>query len=330
MRPRPVEHLHQVGRDYPRIWELYRAFVAGRDELGDWPPWCYCPLAAAYVVVSGGGIASPQQAADVARVGALAAWRATQGVYRFDPALSEALWETPVDGDLPTEHLERLPEWCVYVEVEREHCGGRLLGYFAHLEHDSNNHRKELRLLLDYEDHFVPAIIHLGAGLGEGVRKAIVEARIQALRAGATESAPPIDLAPTGTAIAAPLVSLLLYLCAETPELKDQAGRVDRPNKPTLRVGRTGPHYPLPKRPIEWRVGAELGQALNRVRREGGGGPSPSGHIRRAHWHTYWIGSRSEPDARKRELRWIPPVGVNLAGQQPSPRDRSVLRPDRT
>ena len=51
-------------------------------------------------------------------VGALAAWRATQGIERFDPTIFEAVWDTPLTGELPTELLYRLPEWCCYVPVE--------------------------------------------------------------------------------------------------------------------------------------------------------------------------------------------------------------------
>ena len=75
-------------------------------------------------------------------VGALAAWRATQGVYRFDPTIFDAVWDTPLTGELPTALLYRLPEWCCYVPVEpaRILVPGlqALQGFFVHLEWDAN------------------------------------------------------------------------------------------------------------------------------------------------------------------------------------------------
>lgn len=77
------------------------------------------PLSGAYTIVSGGGTnrLSPKDAAQVSILGALAAWRMTQSIYRFDPNVFAAVWETPIEGDLPVDMLYRLPEWCVYVET---------------------------------------------------------------------------------------------------------------------------------------------------------------------------------------------------------------------
>ena len=43
----------------------------------------------------------------------------------------------------------------------------------------------------------------------------------------------------------------------------------------------------------------------------------PKAHIRRAHWHHYWVGSERRGD-RHLELRWIPPVQVG--GATPAPK----------
>ncbi len=55
--------------------------------------------------------------ASIALVGTMAAWRPTQGIYRFATNLLDELWDTPVTGDLPSDLLHRLPEWCVYIEL---------------------------------------------------------------------------------------------------------------------------------------------------------------------------------------------------------------------
>lgn len=53
---RPMEHLHRYSTLYPLAWKQINSFreIRGKD-LPDWPEWCFCPLAGAYAVVSGGG-----------------------------------------------------------------------------------------------------------------------------------------------------------------------------------------------------------------------------------------------------------------------------------
>lgn len=118
---RPRDAVEQASRDYPGAWGVLDQFRADRGQQGlpDWPAWCYLPMAAAYAVVSGGGPrrVAPERAGDVARLAALAAWRMTQGIYRFDPAVFDAVRSTPVAGDIPADVLYRLPEWCVYIET---------------------------------------------------------------------------------------------------------------------------------------------------------------------------------------------------------------------
>ena len=49
----------------------------------------------------------------------------------------------------------------------------------------------------------------------------------------------------------------------------------------------------------------------------GSGGPSgthasPRPHVRRAHWHSYWVGQKDQPEARSVVLKWLPPIPVNV------------------
>lgn len=307
---RATEHLNAVARDYPGVWQQYDGFLAGRKELGDWPSWCYCPMAAAYAVVTGGSDLPPQDALDVARVAALAAWRPTQGVYRFDPDLLEALWDTPLAGDLPTEHLQRLPEWCVYVELPRERGAH---GFFAHLEYDAGDHRVELRLLLDLDDLLLPIALHLGGTIEGAVAGMLAEAnRVAASRRAPVPAFGGVEQLRAIQGLSAPLVSVLLYLCAGEAELRPTRDPGRHGRRPTLQQGRSGPYMPAARRLEVWETGFTLGAALRdaRTRTEPeGGGHSPRGHIRRAHWHSYWVGSG---ESRRLELRWLPPIAVNL------------------
>ena len=180
---RPGKILSAFGRLYPHAWQQVDEFRAKRKDLGDWPDWCFLPLAGTYAIVSKGKtLQSPNQAHHIGILGALATWRVSQGIYRFDPTTFDALWKTPITGDIPTEVLFHLPEWCVYIPTpDQTWQGATLNGFFAHLESDMKDRRTELRLVLDVTgaagDELNVMPIHLGkGGVTGGVEAMLTEA----------------------------------------------------------------------------------------------------------------------------------------------------------
>lgn len=327
-------HLVTAGKLYPGAWRLYDQFRQdrGRDGLPDWPDWCYCPLAGAYAVVSGGGDnrVPDHMVGDVARLGAIAAWRVTQGIYRFDDEFRAHLLETSLEGDLPCALLFRLPEWCVYVETPKHvmSAGEPLHGFFAHLECDANTGREELRLLLDGENNLTPVPLHLGAWpISEAASRAVDVSRVHALGMGASI---PSSVDKRTAAVAAPLISLLLYLCSEDAEFGDGPAR---PAKPIPKRTKDGWRLFPADKPRIWEVGVRIGAALRKSRELGAVGDGAEGaaaharmraHFRRAHWHTYLYGQgRAE-----RRLKWVHPVLVNVDSPENLPAVIKAVRRD--
>lgn len=336
--PRPARLLTEVARQYPHAWGQVEHLRSERGRgLPQWPSWCYLPLAGAYAIVGGGGdrTVSHEAAGDIALIGALAAWRATQGIYRIDPDVLDAVLDTPLDRELPSDLLYRLPEWCVYIEVGRDWAGERLHGLFAHLEHDANDGRSELRLLLDLESRLIPIPIHLveDGTLYDGVTAMMTEA---VTRAGSLPSsvAGREQIAKIAQA-AAPLVSLVLYLCSQTAEYRDARGSDHQPGRPKPVKTKRGTRLFPPSGPTTWEVSYRLGAAIRAARaaedreeQEAGARRGPRPHIRRAHWHTYWTGSRD--GARERVLRWLPPIAVAVEDlDEIVPTIRPVIGDDR-
>lgn len=320
--PRPLVHLRDLERDYPLIWNQVADFRSRKGaDLGDWPDWCYLPLAAAYAIASQGRNLDPSNGAEVGRIGALAAWRATKGIYRFDIELFANLIETPLSGHLPDELFERLPEWCVYVDLQGEWSGSlaqNLYGFFAHLESDANSGRRELRLLLDTVGGLIPIPLHLtGGNLTEAIEAGWVEAN----RQGAEIEEETLLAGPVKISKAlAPMISLLLYLCSEEPEIDDPRGSGKRPGNPIVIKTRKGAKEFPASAPstwdVGWRIGAALRKASQRSESPQGDGThaSPRAHLRRAHWHTYRTGQgRTTP-----RLRWLSPILVGSGEDLPA------------
>jgi hypothetical protein len=320
--PRPVEVLNTYSKRYPDAWAQMEWFRAAKgSDLGDWPDWCWVPVAGAYAVVSRGGDIDHALVPDVAVIHALAAWRLSQGIYRFDPEIYEEVASTPLARELPSDLLLRLPEWCVYVEA-REPDQPALRGLWACLESDVNDGSRELRMVMDFDGSdplCLPLHIVPNATLEQCLEDTMEHTAIQAIQHG---HAPPseqvvVDYRETGRQMrsqVARLANLVLYLCADAPDLDRQPMRAEP------RKTKRGPRWFPAERPSQIEVGARTARWLREARArvqalppgEERGPVTP--HIRRAHWHGFWSGQLSKPDERRFSLRWLPqiPVGFSM------------------
>jgi hypothetical protein len=91
------QYLAQAGKTYPGAWKAVEMLREDRGKgLPAWPDWCYLPMAGIIAIVSKGapiGVLRAQiQELATRKIGAaalmaLASWRVTKGIYRFDPDL---------------------------------------------------------------------------------------------------------------------------------------------------------------------------------------------------------------------------------------------------
>jgi hypothetical protein len=320
---RPGKIVGTYGRLYPDAWKQVDEFRAKRKELGNWPDWCFLPLAGTSAIVSKAKtLQSPNQAHHIGILGALAAWRVTQGIYRFDPTTFNALWKTPVTGDIPGEVLFHLPEWCVYIPTPNQTWQGAALnGFFAHLECDMNDRRTELRLLLDLtgpagdQIEVIPIQLDKG-GVGAGVEAMMKEAARQFPVTMHT----PDGVVETLSSDVSPLVSLVLYLCSKAAEIQQTGGGKHVAVRPKPQKTKKGMRIFPPDHPSRWEVGYRLGAALREVMSERapsqsiGTYGSPRPDLRRARWHLIRFGKPDQIDASCVALQWLPPTSVNATG----------------
>lgn len=317
----PKKALRDIGRKWPQAWHQVKHFRAGKGkDLPDWPDWCYLPIAAGVAIATQGDDSKITSAAfdlqySPAVITAAAAWRISQGVYRFDAGLYNALISQPLDDNLPCEALKRLPEYCVYIETiptsDMVKSGKPyIIGFWAHLEKDMNDGREELRFVFFWSDgRNLPLPVHLGDWtLDDGVARVIEEAKRQASGIGYTI---PDDIHDTSDLV--PYMQLVIYLCAENIDIPKP------PIHPNTRVRMSG-QIDVARTPKVWTVGERIGAGIRKYRNEeaqrenqAGTHASPRPHIRRAHWHHFWTGPRD--GERKLVLRWLPPIPVGVEQQ---------------
>lgn len=320
---RPNQRLEEISRQFPKARKLLESLRAGKGtRVPDWPSWCYLPSDAAAVAAASSGVhpRAPGSRRPAVHLAALEAWRQTKGVYRVDPEVLEALWSTPLEGDLPADLFFRLPEWCVYVETPGRHFyDNPMHGVFVFLDWSSTFSCPELMLLPDGDgelgfhsfkldrpsirESIAAMLDRLTSNSGIGDDWPGARDRFKAFETRFVETVTPI-------------VSVTLYLCSQSAEIRDSGGTGRRPGPraPVLLQGRERSF--AAERPTTWEVGYRLGAALRlAAAKEGvpavaGTHASPRPHVRRAHWHTYLVGPKAGP--QERVLKWLPPIAVKV------------------
>jgi len=294
----PVDLIRDLGRKFPGAWKQLEAMRSGRGlVLPDWPAWCWCPLAASYAAITQGSDDRLPSGADVALLGAVASWRASQGIYRIHPALINELSDTPLD-EVPSEWLYRIPEWCVFVEIEDG-------GFFAHLESDANNGHPELRLWVvppDGDPQY-PVILHLDKPtILDGIRS--VYAEVERQRIASFMPSIPRPSVEVYAQTLRPLLNLLIYVigAVQDGDCRNAKGGDRRPAKSSAT-----PNHPDIWE-IGWKQGALFAAAQDAASSQGGEHSGLRPHVRRAHWHHFWEGPRD--GERNLTVRWLPPIFV--------------------
>lgn len=283
-------------------------FVRSQKEahrVPEWPDWCWVPSAAVQAFTN---------REDWARlVAAVGAWRQGRSIYRVDAETAAALADTDLPDEIPAQVLLELPEWGLY--LTGMDTDPALNGAFIHLDWSFDRRRPELWIVADVGgelDLVVPLPLYLDQpSLTESLRQAIHTAGPSEPQAGDDR----IDLDPTYflpdaqdhrslLGIVRPIVAVLLYICSAEPDIVD-------PDRPAARPRRAAHAAAQPQ---VWEVGYRISTALRKARldheAQGGHHRSPVAHVRRAHWHSYWLGPKSDPEQRRTELRWISPVLV--------------------
>ncbi|MFI5304982.1 MAG: AcrVA2 family anti-CRISPR protein [Nitrospiria bacterium] len=265
---------------------------------------------------------------NVNRLAAYSSWRVSKGIYRFDPDLYRELLITPFDGNLPSDVLTRILEYCLYVETPDMFINNtEIHGFYYRLDFNEDVNRYIASFLLDADPNPWPISIQLGSWtLAEGLErntKDIIE-----------NASGPLTVDPNLTrkfvTLVKPFLNLILYICSENAEIGDGE---KTPGFPKLVKTKKGTKMFVPGGPTVWDVGLRIGAALRRAReveRRENGDPQRSvrPHIRRAHWHKYWIGTKKLKDGVERRFvhNWIPPIPVKVEDYDKLP---AVVKPVR-
>lgn len=309
-----------------------------RDKCGNVPQECYIPIAA--------GMAVATEILDLDRIEAtmiaseitgLYIWNKSKIMYRFDDALTEALAAQAKDikdtDVLPINLLLHPPYPCVYVKSGyfREYYG--MDGFFTWIEWDTNREEFELRWQLVSEDMdaSIGFTMHLSkTTIGECLAETAKETErwewvAKERKVGVPENefaknAPPSSDGESDSVLPSPIALMLemvLYLSADNRDEEEDRGQ-RAANRRAKAKSKTWRKQNTPDSIRLSNVGVRVGAALRKAKGTAPSSESGTGtgakkitHLRRGHWHHYWIGPKADPEQRKLILKWTAPTVIN-------------------
>jgi hypothetical protein len=198
--------------------------------------------------------------------------------------------------------------------------GQTIYGFWAHLEWDMSDGKRELRIVADLDREHAQFALQLGKwSLEDAIERMFAENNRMADLLGIPEVEDQGKKSELMKFLQ-PVLSLLLYLCSQASEIGD--GQHKPSNSSPVKGRKFQRIFEAPKVKT-WDVGVRMGAALRQARQSvssyglGGQGGNRM-HLRRAHWHGFRSGPMTDvygtkiPSwARAFELKWILPIMVN-------------------
>ncbi|MDO9605004.1 hypothetical protein [Hydrogenophaga sp.] len=331
--------LDDFSKKYPGIWQSVDAFRAQKGLNNfEWPDWCFMPNSTCVHIIKGYdfNLTAIQEIQNALMLSALSKWRIGQGIYRFDSILYDCLIKTELNGDIPSELLLKIPQWCLYIETPGHKIDAHAIkGCFVHLEYNVHSKTPEVHFVFDSDDlkqgQF--SFIKLGQwSLQESISKAIdyeshgtpelLTNQLKEVRKNRE------FILKSQSDVLRPIISLLLYICSINAEYTNKESPSNAPITKTKKGFRTFPSNQVKTWEIGTRIGAAIRRALEKSENTAGDSSkdgvhsSLQPHVRRAHWHGFWSGPKDGD--RHLKIKWLPPIPVNIEEFEKLP---SVIHP---
>jgi hypothetical protein len=324
---RPVLMLNQITKKNPSVWKTVETVYLAKGQpdidLPSWPDWCFIPLFPwRYIAATWAGLSQEKLTRELHMLlASVGTWRYSQGIYRFSPALYEALAKTELQSKIPADVLLRLPEWCVYVEIPGLPWAATntLWGFWAFLSWEVTE-VASLHIVCDLAEGIEVRSLEIGDfSLPESITRMIESAIAHDPIGIARWESTSKYIVPELVERYSLLVSLLLYICSDEPEFAGPRGEA-YPQHPQVSRVKAGLRLFPANGPRLWQTGMKIGDRLEKERTKAEArakehkGVMP--HLRRAHWHGFWSGPRKKNETgkdvadRKFSHRWLPPIFV--------------------
>lgn len=326
----PLEYLKKVTNTIPWIWdsiEIERAYNI-QANYSDWPKWCYIPIGRCLGLVcdTPDKLLKPGYIDLAQSVAALAPWRVSKEVFVMDADVEAILCEQQ-DTKIVSDILMNLPYDGFYVKTNNLGSrGGNIDGFFVNLDYDPRDASREIRFTYiddKLNGYNIPVIM----------KYETIEENIDylfSLDERSRDSGADVVMRD----LLNKSMQIVLYILAINADINENPvqKKVYKPHTQAKRPIKDK-YSEVRKWDVGYRVGtvirmkqdektneeadetSEASELPEKLAGRSGSHTSKRPHMRRGHWHNYWIGPRA--GERKLVLRWIPPMFIGVRGDTP-------------
>ena len=245
---------------------------------------------------------------DVVCNAAICTWSYSKTIYKFNEDLFNALMSTELDSSMPISVLTRLPEYCCFVETTNFQLSAqqKIIGFFIFFNYDIHTLEKSIFIILLSENTSMFSInIPLEENLA--LKDNIIKSYSNKFNTNVLSNFKNVD---SYIKFIQNILSLIVYLCSYNPDI-DFPKHNDSNNKQyKIPISKNNILFPT-KKHIIYHVGNSIGDLIHNeilVASINNTTANRRVHVRRGHWHGYWIG----PKNRKQTfiVKWLYPILV--------------------
>lgn len=265
----------------------------------------------------------PNWGIDYISISAIGTWRYTKGIYKLDDEIANYFFIDDSDIKIPSKLLENQPEWSIYVDTRNLDIsldGERVIGFWSCIDcYPSSNqpysNLKALSIIPLFSNrlgYMLSASIPLDENKFLSIEQSTNDLLNHIPKNFAVDDKRDSDDLKELICFKKKVTQILLFIIQPEPDITEH----DQPIESTI----VNPYpkiikgkYRLyeAKKPRYFNVGTQAGKNLKQAfATYKATGKKQAPHIRKAHWHGYWKGSKK---LEKQEFfyKWIPPVLVN-------------------
>lgn len=262
---------------------------------------------------------------DFISICAIGTWRYTKGIYKIDDEIASHFFIDDTDIKIPSTVLKNQPEWSIFVDTKNLNLSlndEKVIGFWSNIncfpskEEGLNNGTANLIIVPLFSKevgYLLSASIPLDDNQFLSIEKSkdfllnfFTECNINY-----EDKSTQIELNELNN-FKKKIVQILMFIFQPEPDITEH----DKPIHSNI----TNPYpkrikgeYRLfeAKKPRYFNVGTQAGKSLKQaLATYKATGKTQAPHIRRAHWHGFWKGSRKN-NAQEFFYKWVAPVIVN-------------------
>ncbi|EAS1760444.1 hypothetical protein BH012_19665 [Salmonella enterica] len=322
----PINLADSFCKKYPQaIAGIEQVRMLKGKDIPDWPWWCFLPEKCWLILFAADRLDQPFTKSllyELQQLSVLGTWRYSKGIYTPHPSLLQALTETPLSDTLPVDVLLRLPEWCIYIKTPGLVISGTpLYGFWAMIRMGNTAADKSLYLLLHGLNGLEIETFPLRSASVSAIQDDMFYDGLDSLDADpdvieTLKNSEHLSwLRKRKSDELSKLLSVLLYVCSDEPEIDSERQPGSYPVRPKPVKTKRGFRLFPANGPRYWSVGEQMGQALERAEAamldnetvDMTTGRHVRAHLRRGHWHGFWKGKMDGSEERRFTYHWLPP-----------------------